>query len=110
MPDRDGDPTEGMANLLDLFILIGVGLMIFAMTSFGMGDFLSSGNATVVTNPGKTNMKITQKTNGQITQFQPNGKTSTGNGTAVGTVYQLVNGSLVWVPISGTSPATTPTP
>ena len=109
LPDRDGDPTEGMANLLDLFVLIGVGLMISAMTSFGMGDLLGSKSTTIVTNPGTKQQTITIKANGTISTYKPSDKSATGAGTALGTIYQLADGTKVFVP-AGTSPAATSTP
>jgi hypothetical protein len=97
-PIHHEDPMATMGNLFDIAILMGVGLLIFALTSFGLGDLLSNADTTIVKNPGKPDMSIITRKGGKITKLQQTGRTSEGPGTPVGTVYRLQSGEMVWVP------------
>jgi hypothetical protein len=101
-PIHHEDPMATMGNLFDVAILMGVGLLIFALTSFGLGDLLSNADTTIVKNPGKPDMSIITRKGGKITRLQQTGQTSEGPGTPVGTVYRLQSGEMVWVPDSAT--------
>lgn len=91
------DPMAMLANLFDVAILIGVGLLIFALSSFGLGDLLSKDDFTMVTNPGKDNQQIIQKTAGNIKVLSATHDTASGTGVPVGTVYRLQDGTYVWM-------------
>jgi len=93
------DPMATMGNLFDIAILMGVGLLIMALSSFGLSDLLSNADTTIVKNPGKSNMEIVTRKGGKITRLKQTGQQSEGPGTAVGTVYRLQSGEMVWVPI-----------
>ena len=97
------DPMATMGNLFDIAILMGVGLLIFALSSFGLGDLLSNADTTIVKNPGKPDMSIITRKGGKITRLQQTGQQTEGPGTPVGTVYRLQTGEMVWVP-DGTTP------
>jgi hypothetical protein len=92
------DPMATMGNLFDVAILMGVGLLIMALSSFGLRDLLSNNDLTIVKNPGKQDMQIISRQNGQITTMQRTGTQAKGEGTPVGTVYKLTNGQMIWVP------------
>jgi hypothetical protein len=92
------DPMATMGNLFDIAILMGVGLLIMALSSFGLSDLLSNTDTTIVKNPGKSNMEIVTRKGGKITRLQQTGQQSEGPGTPVGTVYRLQSGEMVWVP------------
>lgn len=80
--DRVGDPLEGLVNLFDLSLVLAVGLLLAALSSAGVVGLVSgpSGSGTPI--PG-----------------QPSGgQTAQGQGTAVGTVYRLQDGSYVFAP------------
>ncbi|MBJ7458318.1 MAG: hypothetical protein JHD02_03940 [Thermoleophilaceae bacterium] len=80
--DRVGDPLEGLVNLFDLALVLAVGLLLAALSSAGVVGLVAgpSGQGTPI--PG-----------------QPTGgPTGGGQGTAVGQVYRLQDGSYVFVP------------
>jgi len=97
-PIHHEDPMATMGNLFDIAILMGVGLLIMALSSFGLSDLLSNADTTIVKNPGKSNMEIITRKGGKITRLQQTGAQSEGPGTPVGTVYRLQSGEMVWVP------------
>jgi len=96
--DRHGDPMDGMGNLFDVAILIGVGLTIVALSSFGLQELVSDQDVTIVKNPGTPQMEIVTKTGGRIERLTTTEEQASGEGTPIGTVYQLEDGSVVWVP------------
>lgn len=98
VPDRHGDPMESMGNLFDVAMLIGVGFMIVAFTGFGLRELLSADDVTIVKNPGASDMELIQKKDGEITRLKTTSDSASGVGTAIGTVYRLENGEVVWVP------------
>ena len=106
MPDRNGDPLDGLANLFDAAILIGIGFMIFALSSFGLRELVTGkSDLTIVKNPGTASMEIITKTKGKIERMTTSKETAQGRGTAIGVVYRLEDGRVVWVP-GGSAPAT----
>lgn len=98
IPDRHGDPMESMGNLFDVAVLIGVGFMIMALSSFGLRDLLQKSDITIVKDPGTPNMEIVTRTNGKITRLKSTDREAEGAGQAIGTVYRLQNGDVIWVP------------
>lgn len=99
--DHHGDPMEAMGNLFDVAILIGVGFLIVAFTGFGLREFLSSEDITIVKNPGTEDMELIRKKGRDIERLKSTDQAAEGMGTPVGTVYQLEDGRTVWVPGSG---------
>jgi len=98
LADKHEDPTEAMANLIDVFLLVGVALLIFSLSGFGLKDLLSKSDVTIVKNPGKIDMELIVKSAGSIRRLKASGKTAQGAGTRIGSVYRLQNGQVVWVP------------
>jgi len=99
-PVHQEDPMAMMGNLFDIALLIGIGLFIMALTSFGLNDLLTKTDTTIVKNPGKQDMEIISRKGGKITRLEQTGNTAEGPGTAVGTVYRLQSGEMIWVPNS----------
>lgn len=97
-PIHDEDPMAMMGNLFDIALLIGIGLLIMALSSFGLNDLLTKADTTIVKNPGTKNMEIVTRKGGKITRLKQTGKTTEGAGTPVGTVYRLESGEMIWVP------------
>jgi len=93
-----GDPMESMGNLFDVAILLAVGFLVVALSSIGLSEFLSDEQLTVVTNPGTPDMQIITKDGNRIERLSGTDETAEGVGAAVGTVYQLEDGTMVWVP------------
>jgi hypothetical protein len=92
------DPMSMMGNLFDIALLIGIGLLVMALSSFGLNDLLTNADTTIVKNPGRPDMSIITRKGGKITKLQQTGQKTEGPGTAVGTVYKLQSGEMIWVP------------
>ena len=103
IPDRFGDPMEAMGNLFDVAILIGVGFLIMALSSFGLNDIIGKGNVTIVKNPGAADMQVITRKDGEIKVLQNTDQTVQGEGAAIGIVYKLKDGSVVWSPSAPTT-------
>jgi hypothetical protein len=89
--DRVGDPLEGLVNLFDLSLVLAVGLLLAALSSAGVVGLVAgpSGSGTPI--PG-----------------QPSGSNAKqGQGTSVGQVYRLQDGSYVFVPSGGAKAGST---
>jgi len=109
LPDRDGDPTEGMGQPARPVRPHRRRTHDLRDDLVRDGRPLGSKSTTIVTNPGTKQQTITIKANGTISTYKPSDKSATGAGTALGTIYQLADGTKVFVP-AGTSPAATSTP
>ena len=107
--DTHADPMEAMGNLLDITFLLAVGFLVVALSGFGLSEMLSQENMTIVKNPGARNMEIISRQDGKIRKLKATDTQITGVGTPVGTVYQLQDGRMVWVP-GAQSGATTSSP
>lgn len=102
LPDRNGDPMESMGNLFDVATLIGVGFLIVALSSFGLQEVISGDDVTIVKDPGTAGMEIITKQSGKIERLQSTDSLAEGRGYAIGTVYRLDDGSVIWVPEGAT--------
>ena len=98
LPDRNGDPMESVSNLFDVAVLIGVGFLIVALTGFGLQELVSAEDVTIVKNPGTEEMEIITKTQGRVERLTRTDDVAEGRGYAIGTVFRLDDGSLIWVP------------
>ncbi|MEL7667100.1 MAG: DUF2149 domain-containing protein [Actinomycetota bacterium] len=92
---------ESTGNLFDVAILIGVGFLIVALSGFGLQELLSAEDVTIVKNPGENDMEIITKTAGRIERLQRTDEMGEGRGYAVGTVYRLEDGTMIWSPGEG---------
>jgi hypothetical protein len=97
-PIHNEDPMSMMGNLFDIALLIGIGLLVMALSSFGLNDLLTNADTTIVKNPGTPNMEIVTRKGGKITRLKQTGQQTEGPGTAIGTVYRLNTGEMIWVP------------
>jgi hypothetical protein len=104
LPDRNGDPTDMMGSIFNLAVLMGVGLMVMALSSIGLGDYFSTKPLTLVKDPGSTGMEIITHQDNAVTRLKTTGKEAEGAGTVLGTVYRLQDGSIVWVPGTNATP------
>jgi len=98
LADHSGDPMESMGNLFDVAILIGVGFLLVALTGFGLSELISGEDVTVVKNPGQSDMEIITRTGGKVERLERTDELDEGRGYAIGTVYRLEDGSVIWVP------------
>lgn len=124
LADDHPDPMDGMGNLFDVAILIGIGFMVVALTGFGLKDMLTNKSVTIVKDPGTPKMEIITKDGANIERLKTTDEQAQGMGAAVGTVYKLQDGRMIWVPgtsapagqpapttpgtVPGTAPGTTP--
>jgi hypothetical protein len=105
--DRAGDPLDGLVNLFDLGIVLAVAFLLAALSSLNLTKAITkTGLArvapdTIQVAPGQT-----------VKNLPAPGATTVGRGTQVGTVYQLPDGSLVYVtgPTQSPTAGATPTP
>lgn len=94
------DPVSGVVNLLDVFLLIGVGFLVAALSGFGLSELLTKGDMTIVKNPNGPNTEIYRKQGDKIDQYKLAGKAGVG-GNKIGEVYQLKDGSVIWTALPG---------
>lgn len=101
--DRAGDPLDGLVNMFDIGIVLAVGFLLAALSSLGLSDAVNEDGLTkptlgeIVLKPGQTEQDVP----GQ-------GVKTLGRGTAVGTVYRLADGRLVYVTDDGSTAPVTP--
>lgn len=90
--DRAGDPLDGLVNLFDLGIVLSVAFLLAALSSLHLGGAITRHGlrATQLTaievRPGET-----------VARLPRPGERTIGHGIAVGTVYRLDNGQLIYV-------------
>jgi hypothetical protein len=89
---------ESMGNLFDVAILIGVGFLIVSLSAFGLQELISAEDVTIVKNPGAADMEIITKQEGRIERLKQTDEVNEGRGYAIGTVFRLDDGSVIWVP------------
>jgi hypothetical protein len=102
LADHSGDPMESMGNLFDVAILLAVGFLVVALTGFGLSEVISGEDVTIVKNPGHSDMEIITRTAGEVERLERTDDLNEGRGYAIGTVYRLEDGSVIWVPQEGT--------
>lgn len=78
------DPLDGLVNLFDLGLVLAVAFLVAGL-SIGASTQLER-------EPGAPQPSTPE---GQRVELPPGGRTAQGAGTAVGTVYQLPDGTLV---------------
>jgi hypothetical protein len=84
--DSAGDPLEGLVNLFDIGIVLAVAFLIA-----GLGLTLNQH-----THHLQTRTPTTQHTQ-TVPTPSPSAPTASGHGQAVGTVYRLSSGQLIYV-------------
>jgi hypothetical protein len=110
LADDHPDPMDGMGNLFDVAILIGIGFMVVALTGFGLKDMLTNKSVTIVKDPGTPKMEIITKDGANIERLKTTDEQAQGLGAAVGTVYKLQDGRMIWVPGTTTPDGQAPAP
>ena len=92
--DRAGDPLDGLVNMFDLGIVLAVAFLIAALEAHNLTHLLIQKAAVPTTKQQAT--KVSKKQ--QVVPITPSTtKVMVRNGKSVGTVYQLPDGSLVFV-------------
>ena len=86
--DRAGDPLDGLVNLFDLGIVLAIAFLLVSVTSLEIarrpGD-----------NPARDLIKLDARE--QARPLDRGGERVVGRGKAVGTVYRLRSGELIYV-------------
>jgi len=96
--DRSGDPLEGLVNLFDLGVVLAVGFLVAALASLNLAGVLTNHDVTIVQNPGTHRETIVIKNGSHLQVLHPTAQQITGEGRRLGSVFQLEDGRLVYVP------------
>lgn len=102
----DEDPLASVANLFDAAIVLSVGLMLAIVaalqlhpSALSQAKQATSRNATSATaDPATGELVIERKTAQKIERLTPSDNTLSGEGTKLGTAYQLKDGQIIYVP------------
>ncbi|MGP8329070.1 MAG: DUF2149 domain-containing protein [Methanosarcinaceae archaeon] len=94
---EDDDPLSGVANLFDVAMIFAIGLLVVAMTHFGMTEMITQENMTIVKNPGQDNMEVIIKEGDKIEKLDMTKEVITTTGTEFGTIYETDSGGWVLV-------------
>lgn len=106
LDDSDDDPMSGVANLFDAAMVFAIALLLALVISYNIPELLQpEASVTIVKNPGDPNMQIIIKDMDQIQILNMTDKIAGGQGTKMGTAYQLENGMVVYVPENATTAA-----
>jgi hypothetical protein len=107
--DRAGDPLDGLVNLFDLGIVLAVAFLLAALSSVKLSATVLGKNGQKAAAPAGSVVKGPNEQSNTVKI--PPGGTVIGRGRAIGTVYQLEDGSTVLVrPKSAGGTITTPAP
>lgn len=101
------DPLAGVANLFDASIVFAVGLMVALMQAFSLAQlFNPEAQFTLVQRDPRTGeLHLTEKNRKEIKVSRITPEQKAGEGTRLGVAYRLPDGSVVYVPEAGASPA-----
>ena len=97
MADLDDDPLSGVANLFDVAMIFAIGLLVVALTHFGVEELITQSDVTIVKNPGQENMQVIIKQGDEIEKLELTKEEITTSGRKFGTVYQTDSGGWVLV-------------
>jgi hypothetical protein len=96
--DRAGDPLDGLVNMFDLGIVLAVAFLLAALQAANLTGLLTHEGA--LTSHAAKGPKIVVKKDEEVRRAKVGGK-AVGHGDAVGTVYRLKDGTLVFVKKKG---------
>jgi len=102
----DEDPLASVANLFDAAIVLCVGLMLAIVAALQLHPSALSqakqaakqNTTTATTDPATGELVIERKTAQKIERLTPSDNTLSGEGTKLGTAYQLKDGQIIYVP------------
>ena len=94
--DRSGDPLDGLVNLFDLGIVLAVAFLLAALQSVNLTDLLTKSNVTLLRTQGDQQTLVV-KEGDKIKTVRLGKEKVAGTGKAVGQVYRLSDGRLVYV-------------
>ncbi|MGV3607170.1 MAG: DUF2149 domain-containing protein [Planctomycetaceae bacterium] len=102
----DEDPLASVANLFDAAIVLCVGLMLAIVAALQLHPSALSqakqaakqNTTTATTDPATGELVIERQTAQKIERLTPSDNTLSGEGTKLGTAYQLKDGQIIYVP------------
>ena len=100
--DED-DPILSVVNIIDVFLVV-IAVLLIAVTENPLNPFASQ-DVVVIKNAGKPNMEMLVKEGNELKQYQSSGQIGEG-GMKAGVAYRMKDGSMVYVPESGSDAQT----
>jgi hypothetical protein len=97
-PDRAGDPLDGLVNLFDLAIVLSVAFLLAALASLKLTGLLGKQDVTIIARSENGEQTIIEKHGNKVTVLHVTAEEATGTGVKLGSVYQLRDGRVVYVP------------
>ena len=93
------DPISGVANLFDAGIVFIVSMMIALFMAYNMLDLLDpKSEITMVKKSEDGQLEVISKKGKEIRVHKVTDRKLTGEGTRLGTAYQLKDGRVIYVP------------
>lgn len=93
------DPISGVANLFDASVVFIVSMMIALFMAYNMLDMLDpKSEMTIVKKAADGKIEMVVKKGKEIKVTKVTDKRLSGEGTRLGTAYQLKDGKIVYVP------------
>ncbi|HCS76815.1 MAG TPA: hypothetical protein DHO02_03445 [Syntrophaceae bacterium] len=93
------DPISGVANLFDASVVFIVSMMIALFMAYNMIDLLDPKSEVTITKKGADGkIEVLVKKGKEIKVRKVTDKRLSGEGTRLGTAYQLKDGKVVYVP------------
>ncbi|MEN6374104.1 MAG: DUF2149 domain-containing protein [Smithella sp.] len=93
------DPISGVANLFDASIVFIVSMMIALFMAYNMIDLIDpQSEVTITKKNAKGEIEMVVKKGKEIKVRKVTDKRLSGEGTRLGTAYQLKDGKVVYVP------------
>ena len=93
------DPISGVANLFDVSVVFIVAMMFALFMAYNMLDFLDPNSEMTITKENaQGEMEIITKKGKEVKVQKVTDKSMSGQGTRLGTAYQLEDGRTIYVP------------
>lgn len=95
----EDDPTAGLLNLFDVWMVFAISLLLAMVTYYNMPELVTShSEVTIVKDPGGKDMQIIKKKGVKIERYRVTPNRMGGEGEKLGTAYRLKTGEVVYVP------------
>ncbi len=97
--EENDDPILSVVNIIDVFLVI-IAVLLIAVMENPLNPFATQ-DVVVIRNPGQPNMEMLIREGQQLKQYRSSGQIGEGQGAKAGTAYRMKDGSMVYVPESG---------
>lgn len=94
----DEDPLSGVTNLFDVAMVFSVVLLLALVSRIPTLGMLTDEEITVVRNPGTPKMEVIYRDAKTLQHYRMSQNELSGQGTRLGTAFQLPSGEVVYVP------------